>query len=101
VITFVGFKRDLLNGPELEPTEDLDLAGEHDSGGCCRVDTVRLYRDDGVAAVLEEVFRIVRYDTCLVRLRNVGEDDVYRGEQHAVFLWEAGVLHNCYKEGRP
>lgn len=48
--------------------------------------------DDEVPSVLEELVRVDGDDAGLVGLRNVGEDGVDHGHEHAVLVWVARVL---------
>mmetsp|Transcript_2641 Transcript_2641/g.7894 ORF Transcript_2641/g.7894 Transcript_2641/m.7894 type:complete len:285 (+) Transcript_2641:273-1127(+) len=61
--------------------------------GCCRgVNTVRLDGNDHPTAVLEKETCIVRHNPCLIRLSNVGEDDVHHADEHPVPLWLSRIL---------
>lgn len=66
--------------------EYLHLIGEHGFGCRRGVDTARLDRYKYVAAVLEEFLGVEHDDTSLVRLSDVGEDHIDRGEKHAVLV---------------
>ena len=74
MVTLVGLQSDVLVALHVALLELLDLALEDLLGGDGRVNAVGLNRDDEVAAVLQEVLRIQRDDTRLVRLRDVSED---------------------------
>lgn len=92
MVSLVRLKGELLPRLELLTLELLDL-GRKD--GLCRrgrVNARGLDRDDGVAAVLEEVVRVQGDDTGLIGLGDVGKDDVDHREEHAVLVRVAGVL---------
>lgn len=99
MVTLVRLKGELF--PRLEPftLQLLDLGRKDGLCRCSRVDAGRLDRDDGVAAALQEVVRVQGDDTGLVRLRNVGKDDVDHREEHAVLVRVTGVLDDGCKEG--
>ena len=75
-------------------SHDVDLAGEHLRSRGGRVDTVGLDGDDNGSAVLQEVVSVQRNDTGLVRLSDIGKDDVDHLNEHSVLLRVSGVLDN-------
>jgi hypothetical protein len=79
---------------------DVHFTCEHLSGRRGGIDTVGLDGNDDGAAVLEEVVRVEGDDAGLVRLGDVGEDDVDHLDEHAVFLRVAGIFDDGYGEGR-
>ncbi len=92
VATLVGLEGDVLLGLEAVALELLDLRREDSLRGSGGVDTRGLDRDDAVAVVLQEVLGVVGNDTGLVRLRNIGEDDVNHVDLHAVGKGVARIL---------
>lgn len=72
----------------------LDLVGEDLSSGGRAVDTVGLDGDKNTATNLEEPVGVHGDDTGLVRLSNIGEDNVNHGDNHAVTSGLAGILNN-------
>lgn len=73
-------------------SELLNFLGEYNLRGGRTVDTVGLDRDDNAAADLEEQMSVQRDDTSLIGLRNVGEDAVDHGDEHAISERVSGVL---------
>ena len=67
---------------------------EHLLGRHRRVDTVGFYRYHRMPTILQEVLRVDRDDTRLVRLRDVGKDHVDHREEHSIPCGMAGILHN-------
>ncbi len=72
----------------------LDLGGKHLGRGRSAVDTVGLDGDENTAANLEEPVGVHGNDTGLVRLGNVGKDDIDHGDNHAVAGGLTGILNN-------
>jgi hypothetical protein len=72
----------------------LDLGSEDLGGGSGTVDTVGLDRDENTAANLEEPVGVHGDNTGLIRLGNIGKDDVDHGDNHAVTSRLTGVLNN-------
>ena len=97
MITLVGFQCNLFKRLELFIPQSRNLVLENDLGGCCRIDTVCLDGNDDMSTLFQETVRIVRNDTSLIWLRNIREDDINGGYEHAVFVRETSVFHNCYK----
>ena len=85
VVAFKRFQRQLLSGFELLRCQFLDLVLENYFSRHCGVDAVSLDGDNSMATVFQKIVRVKSYDTSLVRLRDVSEDDVNHGNEHPVF----------------
>jgi len=70
----------------------LDLVCENDLGLGRRVDTVCLDGDQDTTADLQEQVCVQADDTSLIRLCDVGEDNINHTDQHAVAERVAGVF---------
>lgn len=70
----------------------LDLVGKHDLGLGRAVDTVGLDRDQDTTAHFQEQVSVQAHDSGLIRLRNVGKDDVDHADEHAVAERVTSVL---------
>jgi hypothetical protein len=92
VITLVRLESELLMRLDVLCLHSLDLGGKDGLGGGGRVDTRGLDGDDNVSSVLEEVVRVEGNDSGLVRLGDVGKDDVDHREEHAVLVGVSGIL---------
>ena len=79
---------------ELALLQHLGFPREYCLGRHGRVDTAGLDGYDDMSTRLEEVFGIVRNDTCLVRLGDIREDHIDRREKHAVSLRCASILND-------
>jgi hypothetical protein len=75
-------------------THLVDLVGEDLGRRSSAVDTVGLDRDEDTAAVLEEPVGVHGNDTGLVRLGNVGKDDVDHGDGQTVTGRLTGILND-------
>lgn len=75
-------------------SHDVDFTGKDLCGGCGGIDTVCLDGNDDSATVLEEVVGVEGNDTCLIRLSDIGEDDIDHLDEHSVLLWVTGVFYN-------
>ena len=94
MITLEGLQGQLLFGLDLLLAHLLDLTGEDDLGGSRGVDTAGLDRDQDTTTILQEHVGVQADNTGLVRLGNVGEDDINHGDEHAVAEGVTGVLNN-------
>jgi hypothetical protein len=94
VITLEGLQSQLLLGLDLLLTHLLDLTGEDNLSSGCGVDTAGLDGDQNTTTLLEEHVSVQTDDTGLVRLGNVGEDDINHGDEHAVTERVTGILDN-------
>lgn len=47
-----------------------------------------------MSSVLEEVVSVQSDDTSLIRLGDIGEDDVDHGEEHSVLVGVTGILND-------
>jgi hypothetical protein len=94
VVSLEGLQSQLLLGLDLLISHLLDLAGEHNLRLGCAVDTAGLDGDDDTTARLEEHVGVQADNTGLVRLGNVGEDNVDHGDEHTVAQRVTGVLNN-------
>jgi len=92
VVSLIWLKSELFKRLESLALELFHLAGEYHLSWGSGIDTARLDRHERVSVVFEEVLRVERDDTGLVGLRDVGEDHVYEGEEHAVFVGVTGVF---------
>jgi hypothetical protein len=72
----------------------LDLVGEDLSSGSSAVDTVGLDGDENTTTDLEEPVGVHGDNTGLIRLGNIGKDDIDHGNDHAVTGRLTGVLNN-------
>ena len=70
------------------------FSSEHGLGRSCAIDTVCLDTDDDAAADFQEQVGVEADDTRLIGLRDVCENDVDHGHQHAVFERMAGVFND-------
>lgn len=94
VVTLVRLKGELLLGLDALLAHVVDLRREDLGGGGGRVDTVGLDGDDDCSLLLQEVVCVKSNDTGLVRLGNVGEDDIDHLEEHAVLLGVTSVIND-------
>lgn len=92
VVTFIRFERELFERLELFGLELFDFGRKDDFCGCRAVDAVCLDRDDDVSVVFEEVVSVERNDTSLIRLSDVGKDDVDHGHEHSVLVGMTSVF---------
>lgn len=94
MITLEGLQSQLLLGLDLLLTHLLDLTGEHNLSSGRGVDTAGLDGDQDTTALLEEHVSVQTDNTGLVRLGNVGKDDIDHGDEHAVAERVTGILNN-------
>jgi hypothetical protein len=94
MVTLEGFQSKLELGLDGLSSHLLDLGSEDLGGGSGTVDTVGLDRDENTAANLEEPVGVHGDNTGLIRLGNIGKDDVDHGDNHAVTSRLTGVLNN-------
>lgn len=99
MVSLVRLEGELLPRLELLTLELLDLGRKDSLCRRGRVNARSLDRDDGVAAVLEEVVRVQGDDTGLIGLGDVGKNDVDHREEHAVLVRVAGVLDDGCRVG--
>lgn len=72
----------------------LDFAGEDLSSGGRRVDTVGLDGDEDTTTDFEEPVGVHGNNTGLIRLGNIGKDNIDHGDNHAVAGGLTGILDN-------
>lgn len=92
MVSLIRFQRQLFPRLDHFLLQLLDLFGEHGLGRGGRVDTRGLDGDDDVTVVLQEVVGVQADDTGLIRLGDIGEDDVDHGDEHSVFRGMTGVF---------
>eukprot|EP01033_Poteriospumella_lacustris_P012096 gene12096-gene12955 len=92
MVTLVRLQRQLFLGLQLFFLQLLYFAREHGLRRSRRVDTRRLDRNHEVTTSLEEVMRIQRHDTSLVRLCHVRENCVHHTHQHTILQRVSGVF---------
>lgn len=99
VIPLVRLQRQLFQRLKVLALQLAHLPSEYRLGRGGRIDAARLDGDHRVTAVLEEVMRVQRHDTRLIRLGDVGEDAVDHPHEHAVLERMPGVLDYRYDVG--
>jgi hypothetical protein len=72
----------------------LDLTCKHDFRLGCAVDTVGLDRHNDTTTGLQEQVGVQADNSGLVRLSNIGEDDINHADQHSVSQGVSGVFNN-------
>lgn len=97
VVAFIRLKSDLFERLEVALTQHVDLLHEDGFRCDCRVNTAGLDGDNTVTAVLQEIIGVQGNDTGLVRLGDIGKDDIDGGEKHAVFLRCTSILDDGWR----
>jgi len=94
VISLEGLQSQLLLGLDALFLELGDLTSKDGGSIDGRVDTVGLDGDDDVTVVLQEVVGVDTNDTGLIRLGNIGKDDIDHTDEHAVLVGVTSILNN-------
>lgn len=92
MVSLERFQGQLLPWLDLLISHLLHLTREHNLGLGRAVDTAGLDGDDDTTARLQEHVGVQTDNTGLVRLGNIGEDNVHHGDEHTVTQRVTGVL---------
>lgn len=94
MITFIRLKGELLQRLEVLFLQFANLSAEHSLGCGSGINTAGLDGNYGMSAILEEVVRVERNNTCLIGLGNIGKDTVDHTHEHAVLQRVTSILDN-------
>lgn len=81
MITLERLQSKLLLGLDTHFAHLVDFTGEHCLGSSGRVNAVGLDRDEDTTTCLQEERGVITNDTGLIRLSDVGKDDIHHWEQ--------------------